>query len=118
MAYDQDLAHRLREVLGTEAGLTERRMFGGLAFLIDGNLAVAVSREGGLLLRVPPERTDQLLTRRHTRTFVMRDRPMEGWIRVDAEGVRTKRELERWVLVGLGYARKLPKKTAAGSRRR
>jgi hypothetical protein len=85
-------------------------MFGGLAFLIDGNMSVSASRQGGLLLRVDPAETDALLRKQHARPFEMRGRVMQGWLRVDGEGVRTKRQLERWVARGVAYARSLPSK--------
>ncbi len=110
MAYDEDLAKRIRELIASERGLTEMKMFGGLAFLIDGNLSVAASGRGGLMVRVDPEHTDALLAKPHARPFEMRGRSMQGWLRVDAEGVRTKRQLEPWVVGGVGYARSLPSK--------
>jgi len=110
VAYDEDLANRIRELVAGEEGLTEQRMFGGLAFLIGGNMSVSASGQGGLMLRVEPSQTGALLRRAHTRPFVMRGREMEGWLRVDAEGVRTKRQLERWVARGVAYARSLPRK--------
>jgi TfoX/Sxy family transcriptional regulator of competence genes len=110
VAYDEDLANRIRELIAGEDGVTERKMFGGLAFLINGNMSVAASGHGGLLLRVDPEETDALTARAHARPFVMRGRAMQGWLRVDAEGVKTKRQLESWVRRGVGYARSLPAK--------
>jgi TfoX/Sxy family transcriptional regulator of competence genes len=110
MAYDEDLANRIRELVLTEPGVSEKRMFGGLAFLINGNMSVSASRQGGLLLRVDPEETDSLLGKPHAHPFEMRGREMQGWLRVDAEGVATKRQLERWVARGVGYARSLPSK--------
>jgi TfoX/Sxy family transcriptional regulator of competence genes len=110
MAYDEDLANRIRELVLTERGVTEQRMFGGLAFLIDGNMSVSASREGGLMLRVDPAETDALLRRQHARPFEMRGRVMQGWLRVDAEGLRTKRQLEQWVARGIACARSLPSK--------
>jgi len=110
VAYDEDLANRIRELVGEEAGLTEKKMFGGLAFLIGGNMAVSASGQGGLLLRVHPEETDDLLDRPYAEPFVMRGRAMQGWLRVDPNGVRTKRDLQRWVSRGVAYARSLPKK--------
>ena len=110
MAYDEDLANRIRELVLTEPGVTEQRMFGGLAFLIDGNMSVSASRQGGLMLRVDPAETDALLGKQHARPFEMRGRVMQGWLRVDAEGLRTKRQLERWVARGIAYARSLPSK--------
>jgi hypothetical protein len=110
MAYDEDLAHRIRELVASEKGLTEQKMFGGLAFLINGNMAVSASGQGGLLLRVNPDETATLLEKPHAAPFVMRGRSMDGWMRVDAEGVRTKRQLEPWVKRGVTYARSLPRK--------
>ncbi|MCV7442892.1 RNA methyltransferase [Mycobacterium paraense] len=110
MAYDEDLANRIRELLGPERGVEEKRMFGGLAFLINGNMSVAASGQGGLLVRVPPEDTDKLLARDHVGPMVMAGREARGWIRVDAGGLRTKRLLQGWVARGVGYARSLPAK--------
>jgi TfoX/Sxy family transcriptional regulator of competence genes len=110
MAYDEDLANRIREALGGDANVTEKKMFGGLAFLAGGNMAVAASGQGGLMVRVDPEETDALLAERGARPFEMRGRPLDGWIRVDAEAVRTGDELGSWVRRGLGYARSLPRK--------
>jgi TfoX/Sxy family transcriptional regulator of competence genes len=110
VAYDEDLANRIRELVALEDGLTEKRMFGGLAFLINGNMSVAASGQGGLLLRVDPDESDRLLGRAHAELAVMRGRAMQGWLRVSPEGVRTKRELERWVKLGVAYARTLPAK--------
>jgi TfoX/Sxy family transcriptional regulator of competence genes len=111
MSYDEELADRLREVLQGQAGLTERRMFGGLAFLINGNMAVSASNSGGLLLRVDPAQTDELVAEPHVRRFQMRGREMNGWLRVDAAAVETDRDLEGWVARGVGYARSLPPKS-------
>jgi hypothetical protein len=85
-------------------------MFGGLAFLIRGNMAVAASGQGGLMVRVDPAETDALVTKPHAGPFEMRGRAMQGWLRVDSEGVRTKRQLEPWVKRGVAYARSLPAK--------
>jgi TfoX/Sxy family transcriptional regulator of competence genes len=110
MAFDEDLAYRLRELLQGEDGLAEKRMFGGLAFLIHGNMAVSASGQGGLLLRVDPAETQDLVSRAHAHPFVMRGREMDGWLRIDDEGLRTKRQLERWVGIGVSCARSLPAK--------
>jgi len=110
VAYDEDLANRIRELLAGEAGVTEKKMFGGLAFLIGGNMAMAASGQGGLMVRVPPEQTDELVAKPHAQPFAMRGREMAGWLRVDDEGLRTKRELEPWVKRGFAYARSLPPK--------
>jgi TfoX/Sxy family transcriptional regulator of competence genes len=110
VAYDEDLANHIRELMAAEPGVTEKRMFGGLAFLVGGNMSVAASGQGGLLVRVDPEDTDSLLAKPHARPFEMRGREMQGWLRVDDEGVRTKRQLEPWVKRGVAYARSLPAK--------
>ena len=110
MAYDEDLANRIRELLGPEKGIEEKRMFGGLAFLINGNMSVAVSRQGGLMVRVRPDDTEKFLRRAHVSPMVMAGREARGWLRVDADGVQTKRQLQSWVTTGVGYARSLPHK--------
>jgi hypothetical protein len=110
MAYDLDLANRIRECLGVVAGLSERQMFGGLAFLINGNMSVSVSRGGGLLLRIEPAQIEKLAARAYAGRFVMRGRETDGWLRIDPEGVRTKRDLARWVVLSVTYAQGLPPK--------
>ena len=110
MAYDEHLAERIRDLVEGESGLSETKMFGGLAFLIGGNMAVAASGQGGLLVRADPETSDKLLASAGVRPMEMRGREMLGWLRVDDEAVRTKRQLEKWVRVGVGYARSLPAK--------
>ena len=110
MAYDEDLANRIRELMAGEAGVTEKKMFGGLAFLIGGNMAVAASGQGGLLVRVDPDETEALAAKAHAGPMVMRGRDMQGWLRVEDEGVGTKRQLEPWVKRGVAYARSLPPK--------
>jgi TfoX/Sxy family transcriptional regulator of competence genes len=111
MPYDEDLAHRIRDLIAPEDGVTEKPLFGGLAFLVGGHLAVAASGQGGLMVRVEPEQTDALLAKPHAAPFEMRGRAMQGWLRVADEGVRTKRQLEPWVRRGVAYARSLPPKT-------
>jgi TfoX N-terminal domain len=110
MAYDEDLANRIRELLGSERGVVEKAMFGGLAFLIGGHMAVAVSGQGGLMVRVPPEDTETLLDRAHVSPMVMAGREARGWLRVSDEGVKTKRQLQPWVNRGAAYAGSLPPK--------
>jgi TfoX N-terminal domain len=110
MAYDEDLANRIRELISAEPGLTEKRMFGGLAFLLNGHMSVAVSGRGGLMVRCEPAETEELRTKPHAGPFEMRGRVMDGWLRVDPKGVSTKRQLERWVARGVSYARSLPPK--------
>ena len=110
MAYDEDLANRIRELIAAEADVTEQPMFGGLAFLVGGHMSVAASREGGLMVRFDPDESDALLAKPHTRPFEMRGRALDGWLRVDPEGLGTKRGLEPWVRRGVAYARSLPAK--------
>jgi hypothetical protein len=110
VAYKEELAARIRELVGRERGLTEQRMFGGLAFLIGGNMAIAASGQGGLLVRVDPAESDALVAGTNARPMEMRGRQMPGWLRVDAADVATKRELERWVKRGTSYAGSLPPK--------
>jgi hypothetical protein len=112
MAYELDLANRIRECIGAEPGVSERRMFGGLAFMINGNLSVSASGRGGLLLRIEPAHTEELAARAHAQRFVMRGRELNGWLRIDPDGVRTKRDLTRWVSLSVRYARSLPPKRA------
>jgi TfoX/Sxy family transcriptional regulator of competence genes len=110
MAYDEDLANRIRDLLADEADLTEKKMFGGLAFLIGGNMAVAASGQGGILVRVEPAQSDALVAKTNARLMEMRGRQMQGWLRVDPEALRTKRQLAKWVELGTTYARSLPAK--------
>jgi TfoX/Sxy family transcriptional regulator of competence genes len=110
MAYDEELANRIRNVLEGEPGLSEKRMFGGLAFLVGGNMAVSASSQGGLLLRIDPARADSLVDGQHVRRFEMRGRQMDGWLRVDVELLDTDEELRAWVRHGVDYARSLPPK--------
>jgi hypothetical protein len=115
MAYDEELAERIRELLAGEVGLSERKMFGGLAFLIGGNMAVAASGQGGALVRVAPERSDRIVATSNARPMEMRGRQMQGWLRLAPEDLRTKRQLSRWVTLGSSYARSLPTKTESRS---
>ena len=110
MAYDEDLANRLRELLADQDRITEKKMFGGLAFLLHGHMSVSASGQGGLLVRLDPSETDAALKRDHVERMEMRGRSMDGWLRVAPEGVRTKRQLEPWVKRGVAYARSLPAK--------
>jgi hypothetical protein len=110
MAYDEDLADRIRELISAERGIEEKRMFGGLAFLVGGNMSVCVSGQGGLMVRVPREDTDLLLAREHVEPMIMAGRETRGWLRVSAEGVKTKRQLQGWVNRGVDYAKSLPRK--------
>jgi len=110
MAYDEELAGRLRDLLVGERGLTEKKMFGGLAFMIGGNMAIAASGQGGLMVRVDPDQSDALVAKTSARVVEMRGRQMPGWLRVDAPDVRTKQQLAKWVALGVNYARSLPPK--------
>jgi TfoX/Sxy family transcriptional regulator of competence genes len=107
VAYDEKLADRIREVVEGEAGLTEKRMFGGLAFLVDGNMAVSADSKGGLLLRIDPARAQELVDGVHVRRFEMRGREMDGWLGVDPQAAGTEDDLRRWVAIGVAYARSL-----------
>lgn len=107
MAYDVDLADRLREILASEPGVVEKAMFGGLAFMVGGHLAVSASGQGGLLLRVDPADTTTLIADPRASRFVMRGREMDGWLRVDIDAYANDDELNRWVMHGVGYARSL-----------
>ena len=110
MAYDEDLAGRIRALVATERGLSEKKMFGGLAFLIGGNMAIAASGQGGILVRVDPGQSDRLVATTKASVAVMPGRPMSGWLRVEAEHVRTRRQLTKWVDLSTSFARSLPAK--------
>ena len=109
MAYDERLADRIRTLLD-EPDATQKRMFGGLAFLVNGNMAIAASGQGGLLVRVDPDDTEHLLETTPAEPFVMRGRSMRGWLRVDPKSVSGDAELREWVERGVAYARSLPAK--------
>ena len=110
MAYDEDLAARIRALIGAEAALAEKKMFGGLAFLIDGNMAIGASGQGGILVRVDPEESERLVATTSARPMEMRGRQMQGWLSVDTEDVGSDPELARWVELGAAYPRSLPAK--------
>ncbi len=110
MAYDEELAARIRRLLGAEPGVTEKKMFGGLAFLVGGNMAIAASGQGGILVRVDPALSDELVSTTKATVAVMRDRPMAGWLRVETGDVASEDELASWVERGRSYARSLPPK--------
>jgi TfoX/Sxy family transcriptional regulator of competence genes len=110
VAYDAELADRIRELIGDQPDVSEQRMFGGLAFLVGGNMAVAASGQGGLMVRVDPATSARLTSTGVARPMVMRGRAMKGWLRVEGDGVRTKPQLRKWVTIGAGYARSLPAK--------
>ncbi len=110
MAYDEDLADRIRVAIGDHSGVSEQRMFGGLAFLVNGNMAVAASGQGGLLLRVDPGETDALVAEDGAERFEMRGRAMNGWLHIEASAAESDEQLSRWVDIGVTYARSLPAK--------
>ena len=110
MAYDEDLADRLRVATSSVDGLTEKKMFGGLAFLVNGNMAVAASGQGGLLLRVDPARSEELVDDREVTRMEMRGKEMDGWLRVATSAIEDDAELRRFVAIGVGYASSLPPK--------
>lgn len=110
MAYDEELADRIRALLATQRGLSEKKMFGGLAFLVGGNMAIAASGQGGILVRVDPMQSDRLVATTKATVAEMRGRPMTGWLRVGPGDVGTKRQLAKWVELGSTFARSLPAK--------
>jgi len=110
VAYDEVLAERIRELVADEPNVTEKKMFGGLAFLVEGNMAIAASGQGGILVRCDPAQSDELVAKTDARLMEMRGREMQGWLRVDDDHVRTKRGLEKWTKIGTAYARSLPAK--------
>ncbi|MFN2526267.1 MAG: TfoX/Sxy family protein [Actinomycetota bacterium] len=110
MPYDEDLAQRIRELAAGEQAIAEKKMFGGLAFLVNGNMAVAASGQGGILVRVDPDESDQLVNKTKAYPMQMRGREMQGWLRVDEEHIKTKPQLSKWVQRGITYARSLPPK--------
>ena len=110
MAFDEGLADRIREELAGESGVAEKRMFGGLAFLVGGHMAVSASGQGGLLVRCRPDETATLAAAPHVQRFEMRGRTMDGWLHVADAGVASDDELSRWVRIGLDYVRSVPPK--------
>jgi hypothetical protein len=111
VAYDEELADRIRKLIGDEPALTEKKMFGGLAFLIGGNMAVGPSGQGGILVRVDPEESKQLVETTTAYPMEMRGRKMTGWLRVDSADLAEDDELAKWVDIGTTYARSLPSKS-------
>ncbi len=110
MAYDAELADRVRELIAAQRGVEEKKMFGGLAFLINGNMSVVVSSKGGLMVRVPPGETQSYLARDHVEPMIMAGRETRGWLRVSVEGLKTRRQLAPWVARGVDFAKSLPAK--------
>jgi TfoX/Sxy family transcriptional regulator of competence genes len=110
MAYDEELAARIRDLLADEAGVAEKKMFGGLAFLVNGNMAVAASGQGGLLVRVDPAESAELVETTPATEMAMRGRSMAGWLRLESAELESN-ELVPWVNRGVAYARSLPEKS-------
>jgi TfoX/Sxy family transcriptional regulator of competence genes len=110
VAYDEQLAQRVRQLLADTAGVTERKMFGGLAFLIEGHMAVVASGRGGLMVRVGPDLVEELVLTTSARFAEMRGRQMRGWLRLDSDQVRHPRQLTKWVEIGTEFAAALPPK--------
>jgi hypothetical protein len=114
MAYDEVLATRIRDLIGPDPELTEKKMFGGLAFLIRGHMAISASGQGGVLVHVRPERAGDLVATTAATVAVMQGREMPGWLRVSADDCATDDDLSPWVELGIGHARSLPPKKPAG----
>src|SRR5262252_5267649 len=110
MAYDEKLAERIRELVGDEPTATEKKMFGGLAFLVGGNMAISASGQGGALVRVDPADTGALIAAANAAPAVMGGRTMQGWLRVSSEDLETDEQLTEWVSRAVAYARSLPPK--------
>ena len=110
MAYDEELARRIRELVGGGPEVTEKKMFGGLAFMVGGNMAIGASGQGGILVRVDPDQSDALVATTSAQLMEMRGRSMQGWLRVDSDDVSSDDELRQWVDRGVAYARSLPAK--------
>jgi hypothetical protein len=109
MAYNEKLADRIRAELGQLAGLSEKKMFGGLSFLLNGNMCCGVHGEE-MIVRLAPDQTEAALSKQYTRIFDMTGRPMKGWILVHQDGLKTKTELMEWIQLGVEYASSLPAK--------
>jgi TfoX/Sxy family transcriptional regulator of competence genes len=118
VAYDEALAERVREMVADRPGVSEQKMFGGLAFLIGGNMALAASGQGGLLVRLDAAEGERLIASGAAQPMEMRGREMRGWLRVSSDAVRTKRQLARWVDLGISYAASLPPKSPKRRSRR
>jgi TfoX/Sxy family transcriptional regulator of competence genes len=110
MAYDETLAQRIRTLANSTPGLSEKKMFGGLAFLVNGNMAISASGNGGVMVRVDPAQSDAITSSSNARMVEMRGREMPGWLRVDTIDVQTDEELKHWVELGTKYASSLPPK--------
>jgi len=110
VAYDDVLAGRIRDLIGPDPELTEKKMFGGLAFLIRGNMAISASGQGGILVHVDPERSAGLVATTAATTAVMQGREMPGWLRVSPEHLATDDDLSEWIEIAIAYARSQPSK--------
>ena len=110
MPYDLDMAARIRVLVAHEQGVTEKRMFGGVGFLINGNVSVSASGRGGMMLRCDPATSDEHVASPHVARMVMQGREMNGWLRVDSTAVEADADLQRWVRIGVHYAKSLPPK--------
>lgn len=110
MAYDEELADRVRELVDGPS-VTEQKMFGGLAFLVDGNMALAASSQGGLLVRVGPATSGELIATTAAEAMVMRGRPVAGWLRIPSDHLRATRQLRTWVERGVSFAQSMPAKS-------
>lgn len=110
MAYDEALADRIRELLQDQSDVREKKMFGGLAFLVGGNMAIAASGQGGAMVRVDPAESHRIVSTTNAELAVMKGRPLQGWLRLAPEQLRTRRQLAKWVQLGAAYARSLPSK--------
>lgn len=110
MAFDAELAERMREQMSGQTGVTQMRMFGGLAFLINGHMAASAGNGGDMLLRVDPDQTETLVAQPHAARFSMRGREMDGWLAIESPGLRSDESLHRWMAYGIAYARSLPPK--------
>ena len=109
MAYDEGLAQRIREALGELPGLVEKKMFGGIGFMVQGNMACGVNKDD-LIVRVGAERYEEALAEPHTKPFDMTGRPMRGWVMVSADGYESDDALKSWVQQGVQFALTLPSK--------
>jgi TfoX/Sxy family transcriptional regulator of competence genes len=109
MSFDNHLADRIRKQLANQEGLTEKKMFGGIGFLLNGNMCCGVLGEE-VVIRLDPEQTEKALTNKYTREFDFSGRPMKGWIYVGAKAVENETDLKHWVQIGLKYAGSLPPK--------
>jgi TfoX/Sxy family transcriptional regulator of competence genes len=109
MAYDEKLAERIRTALGKRKGVQEKQMFGGIAFLLNGNMCVGVHQDA-MIVRLAVEDTDKALAQRHTKVFDLTGRPMKGWILVQSKGLASATQLGKWIKIATAYAGSLPKK--------